>query len=307
MKDNLVSIVVTTKNEEENIENCLRSIQLQTWRSIEIIVVDNYSVDKTVEISKRYTEKVYNLGPERSAQRNFGLIEKSEGNYLMYIDADMILSPKLVEACIFEVIQKNLDALHIHEFILGSNLFSKVRNFERSFYSGTVIDGARFFTKNIFCKTQGFDEVIFKEGSGEDWDLDKSIRKYGGKIGLLPKETNKTGDCNLTWGLKPTIEYLGASYSDNLNCIYHNESKIKLTHYLRKKIYYARGFDGYINKWGKKDVDVYRQLGFKYRYITVFCENRKWIKIIKNPLLFLGMYYLRVRLGVAYLYYNLMK
>ena len=41
-----VSVVVTTKNEEKNIENCLKSIQLQTWTNIEIIVVDNNSSDK---------------------------------------------------------------------------------------------------------------------------------------------------------------------------------------------------------------------------------------------------------------------
>jgi len=40
---------------------------------IEIIVVDNNSTDRTKEIAARYTEKVYNFGPERSAQRNFGV------------------------------------------------------------------------------------------------------------------------------------------------------------------------------------------------------------------------------------------
>ena len=68
-----VSVIVTTKNEEKNIENCLRSIKAQTYpqEKIEIIVVDNNSTDKTKEIGKRYTERVYNFGPERSAQRKF--------------------------------------------------------------------------------------------------------------------------------------------------------------------------------------------------------------------------------------------
>ena len=75
----LVSIVVTTKNEEKNIENCLNSIKNQNYpqNKIEIIVVDNNSIDKTKQIALRYTDKVYNFGPERSAQRNFG-VKKSK-------------------------------------------------------------------------------------------------------------------------------------------------------------------------------------------------------------------------------------
>ena len=69
-----VTIVVTTKNEEKNIESCLESIANQTWEFTEIIVVDNFSTDRTTEIAKRYTNNVFTVGPERSAQRNFGLI-----------------------------------------------------------------------------------------------------------------------------------------------------------------------------------------------------------------------------------------
>jgi len=58
MMQDLVSIIITTKNEEKNIENCLKSIKLQTYSNIEIIVVDNNSSDQTKEISQKYTDKV---------------------------------------------------------------------------------------------------------------------------------------------------------------------------------------------------------------------------------------------------------
>jgi len=56
---NIVSVIITTKNEEKNIENCLRSIKNQNYprEKIEIIVVDNNSLDKTKEIALKY----YNL------------------------------------------------------------------------------------------------------------------------------------------------------------------------------------------------------------------------------------------------------
>ena len=62
----LVSVVITTKNEEKNIENCLKSILNQTYPrdKIEIIVVDNNSSDRTKEIVqtfKQSTLKPYKL------------------------------------------------------------------------------------------------------------------------------------------------------------------------------------------------------------------------------------------------------
>ena len=74
-----ISVVITTKNEQQNIENCLKSIKNQNYPQdkIEIIGVDNSWGDRTKEIARKYTDKVYNFGPERSAQRNFG-VEKSK-------------------------------------------------------------------------------------------------------------------------------------------------------------------------------------------------------------------------------------
>ena len=58
MSNPLVSVVITTKNEEKHIGNCINSIINQTYENIEIIVVDNDSIDKTKEIAKTYTKKV---------------------------------------------------------------------------------------------------------------------------------------------------------------------------------------------------------------------------------------------------------
>ena len=85
----LVSVIITTKNEETHIDKCLLSIMEQTYSPIEIIVVDNYSSDRTQEIAFQFTNKVFNKGPERSAQRNFGMTEIAHGKHVMFLDADM--------------------------------------------------------------------------------------------------------------------------------------------------------------------------------------------------------------------------
>lgn len=265
----LVSVVVTTKNEERNIANCLKSIKQQDYPGdeIEIIVVDNSSSDRTKEIAGKYTNKVFNKGPERSAQRNFG-VEKSKGEYIIYLDADMIPSERVIAECVGAVRRdKDLVALYISEIIMGERFWSKVRRFERSFYDGTVIDCVRFIRKDKFVEAGGFDLSMT---GPEDWDLDKKLRDIG-RVGLVKEP------------------------------IYHNEAEFNFKSYLSKKSYYINSFDNYVEKWGKDDPDVKRQLGFYYRFVGVFVENGKWKKIICHPVLVLGMYCLRFLVGTNFL------
>src|SRR3989344_5032913 len=100
MKNNpRVSVIITTKNEQEVISDILESIKKQTYKNYEIILVDNYSSDKTIKIAKGYTKKVFTKGPERSAQRNFG-VEKARGEYVFILDADMVLTKKVLEEAV---------------------------------------------------------------------------------------------------------------------------------------------------------------------------------------------------------------
>lgn len=289
----LVSIVITTKNEEKNIENSLKSIKEQSYKNIEIIVVDNSSIDKTKEIAVKYTDKVYNKGPERSAQRNYGMIEKANGKFVMFVDADMILSPILIENCVKFINSTNAIALHIKEIVLGKNYFSQVRRFERSFYDGTVVDGARFFIKDKFSEVKGFDESM---SGPEDWDIDKKIKRVG-NIALLPQ-----GDTIvLNWNMGEFINNRGIDFKNYSNVIFHNEAEFNLKEYLAKKGYYSKSFDIYIDKWGKEDSDIKKQLGLGYRYFGIFFESGKWKKLISHPLLTIGIYFLRFLVGIKFL------
>ncbi|HPN96157.1 MAG TPA: glycosyltransferase [Candidatus Moranbacteria bacterium] len=270
MERPLVSVIITTRNEEKNIGNCLESIKKQKYPTelLEIIVVDNNSEDKTKETALKYTDKFFNKGPERSAQRNYG-VEKSSGEYFIYLDADMVMNENVIDHSI-EKIKSNPEivALYITEIVTGKKFWSKVRRFERSFYDGTVIDCVRFIKKDKFLEVGGFDEKLT---GPEDWDLDKKLRNIG-KTVLL-----KTP-------------------------IYHNEAEFNIRKYLSKKGYYAQNFNAYIAKWGKDDPDVSKQFGFFYRFFSVFLERGKWKKIIFHPILTLGMYLLRFLVGIKFLF-----
>ena len=262
----LVSVVVTTKNEEENIENCLRSIKNQTFQNVELIVVDNYSVDGTVEIARKYTTNVYLEGPERSSQRNFGA-KVATGKYLLYLDADMILCPNIIEECLEKCERNRIDALYIPERIIGEGFWIRVRDFERSFYTGTVIDAVRFIRKDLFEKVGGFDESLV---GPEDWDFDRRIRKI-----------SRTGITSAA--------------------LHHNEGSFDVRNYVRKKNYYASGIKRYVEKWGPNDAETAKQVGAWYRLIGVFVEKSKWKKLMRHPLFVIAMCSLRLRVAVGYL------
>ena len=294
----LVSIVITTKNEEVNIENCLISITEQTYPNIEIIVVDNNSTDKTFEIALKFTDKVFNKGLERSTQRNYGMVKIACGKYVMFLDADMILGPKTAEACVLMIENGSWIALHIPEVVLGTKYFTRVRRFERSFYNGTVVDGARFFKKSIFVKVGGFDETM---SGPEDWDIDKKIKQIG-QIGLLPTSSEYLGESS--WKNKNFIIKRGVDPSGKWNSIFHNESEFDIKRYLSKKKYYFKSLDNYVTKWGANDPDIRKQTGVWYRFFGVFLERGKWRRLLQKPLLIPGIYLLRVLIGLNFLQRN---
>lgn len=288
----LISIIIATKNEEKNIETCLLSIAEQSFQPLEVIVVDNGSSDGTKEIARRYTEKVFDKGPERSAQRNFGMLCVAKGEYVMYVDSDMMLAPDLIERCVEFLKGNDCVALHIPEVVLGRGYWSCVRRFERGFYEGTVVDGARFFIRDVFIGIGGFDEHM---SGPEDWDIDKKIKRVG-KIGILPTASKSQDPA---WKLRGIIEDKGVNPDQYSGVIFHNESTFDLKQYLSTKRYYAGSFNRYISKWGKNDPDVRRQMGLWYRLVGVFIEHGKWLRLLSKPHLVFGLYFLRLLVGIA--------
>ena len=82
-REPLVSIIIRTKNEEVWIESCLRAIQNQIYKNIEIILVDNFSKDNTVDIAKKFKVKVVRIKNYKPGKAlNIG-IKKSNGYYIV--------------------------------------------------------------------------------------------------------------------------------------------------------------------------------------------------------------------------------
>ena len=90
----MISTVILTKNEENNIVDCLDSV---SWCD-EILIVDDFSTDRTLEVVRNYGPRVKvfqrRLENDFSSQRNFGLT-KSRNDWVLFIDADERLSNSL--------------------------------------------------------------------------------------------------------------------------------------------------------------------------------------------------------------------
>ncbi len=87
-----LSAVVLAKNEEKNIQRALNSLSFCS----ETIVVDDFSADKTVNLSEKAGARIFKrrLKGDFSSQRNFGL-RKSRGDWVLFLDADEVVSPEL--------------------------------------------------------------------------------------------------------------------------------------------------------------------------------------------------------------------
>ena len=102
-KDYLVSVVIPAYNADKYVRECLDAVISQTYSNIEIILVDNGSVDSTGSIFKEYSDKdgriivfsIENNGVSNA--RNYG-IDHASGDYIVFFDADDRPEPDIIES-----------------------------------------------------------------------------------------------------------------------------------------------------------------------------------------------------------------
>lgn len=213
-KNSLVTVVVPTRNSAEYLSIVLQSIKTQSYPNVEIIVVDNNSTDNTKKIAARYTDKVFNYGPERSYQKNLGA-QKAKGDYVLFLDSDAQLTENVLKECV-ELGENGYDMIIIPEKHVGVGFWAKAKALEREcFLNDDTIEAPWFFNRKSFLAVGGYDERMF---AGEDWDLFERMR---GK---------------------------GFTYARNKSFIHHHLGQLKFWHMVRKKLYYGKNLNIFISK-----------------------------------------------------------
>ena len=260
MNQPLVSVIIPTKNSSATLVACLESLREQSYPNIEIVVVDNFSIDDTRLIAERYTEHVFQAGPERSAQRNFGAARAS-GEYLLFPDSDMVLGKNIVRDCIRETLDDpEVLGVVIPEESFGIGFWSECRRLERLFYQGVPwLEAARFFRKSAFEEMGGYD---LRNTGTEDFDLPQRIKAVHGDASI--------------------------SRIDEL--VYHDEQKRSLFTACRTNYYYGHGLDAYRSVEANRE-NFRKQYNVLRRYELYFSNPRI---LFKDPLLGIGVLFMKL-------------
>jgi chlorobactene glucosyltransferase len=117
----LVSVLIPARNEEENIETCLKSLQKQDYPNFEILVLDDNSKDRTAELVARMAAKDDRIKLIKGEPLTDGwagkpfacyqLAEKAKGSWLLFVDADTTHAPHMLRSTLVLAIELNSSML----------------------------------------------------------------------------------------------------------------------------------------------------------------------------------------------------
>ncbi|HEY6796933.1 MAG TPA: glycosyltransferase family A protein [Kineosporiaceae bacterium] len=207
-----VSVVVPTKNVGRTLRRCLESVRDQDHDPIELVVVDNFSTDDTFEIAEEFADLAVRLGPERSAQRNAG-IERCTGEWILYIDADMVLEPNVVSSAVATALAEQADGVFIPEDSFGPGFWTACRALERRCCAGEpMIEAPRLVHRRVFEATGGFVPDVAGQ---EDAELRMRMLRGGYRL------------------------------ARSAGVIHHDEGRLTFLGVMRKRLYYGRSIPAY--------------------------------------------------------------
>jgi glycosyltransferase involved in cell wall biosynthesis len=261
-------------NSAEYIHRCLQSIFTQTYKNIEVIVVDNYSTDNTREIAERYGAKVYVHGDERAKQINYG-VKMAKGKYIFETGSDMVSDPTYI----IEAVNKCLEGYDaVYSSVISvdnTNFWHRVKALDRKVYIGcNEVEAAHFFERRLFLFLGGFDERLI---SVEE-DFQHRLDRYHCKTGrITARETHLHEATTLSEVAKKSYYYgnyirryvakhpfRGTVYLAPVRPAYIKGAYLLITNpsltlglLILKVVQYSCGFIGFFAKTGKGKENVY--------------------------------------------------
>ena len=182
-----LSIIIPTFNEGKYLGTLLNSILAQDYKDYEIIVSDNKSSDSTLRVARNYKCKIVKGGRPGRARNNGSKI--ANGKYLLFIDADSVLSENCLNNSIRLFKEKNLDIVTARFYAYEGNSFDDFLHWLYFVLISIIFPlvphlngGYLLVKKELFDKLKGFDEGV---KLGEEHDLARRAKKLGAKIAIL--------------------------------------------------------------------------------------------------------------------------
>ena len=231
----IISVVVPCFNQEQFLEEALSSVQNQTYKQWECVIVDDGSTDGSASIAAEFIKKdsrfsyfrKINGGP--SSAKNLG-ISKSTGKYVFPFDGDDILDLNYFENAV-RILECNsqVEVVHCNVMQFGNitgPLVLEEYSFEKLLIKNCII-GCAFFRRATYNLTNGFCEDMW---ALEDWDIWLSILKQGGEV-------YKFNDFYYNYrrhaqgSLVNKFSSDAALYQKNLNRLYKNHADVFMQHH----------------------------------------------------------------------------
>lgn len=203
----LVSVLVPVKNEEENLVECLKCLTNQNYPTMEIIVINDHSIDRTVEILSEYSrlhpDKIRILDapslPPGWTGKNWALthgVPFAHGEWLFFTDADTRHEPWSLSSAIAHAEEEKLDLLTLSPRCLTGSFWEKILQPAAMVYIGLWFPFAKvnhpsstlsfgngqylMIRKRTYQAIGGHEKV--KEAFLEDFALVKEVKKSGYRI-----------------------------------------------------------------------------------------------------------------------------
>ncbi len=196
LKDIGLSLVIPARNEEKNLPKLCKSIQNQSMKPYEVIVVDDASEDGTAEIAEGYGYRVIeaqfpalDIKPKVNAMHR-GFMHSS-GDVVVFLDADVELKKDFIEKLTTVFSNKSVDCLTLQPFhrcrnlvdllsmffhlvsLIGSGLFSVLR-FRVGLFGPCVA-----ITRKAYLQSEGFNNKDVRNSVVEDVALEKVLTSQG--------------------------------------------------------------------------------------------------------------------------------
>ncbi len=218
----LVSVIIPTLNAAASLGECLVSVNQQTYHSVEVLVVDGGSGDATKETAEKWGAKLLTGPFRRSTARRHGATQ-SKGAFLLFLDADQVLEPKVVEECVLVSRSEGVGAVVIPEEDLGIGPWASCRWLERQIAQFGGLSYPRFISRSLYEAAGGHGEGL--EDYMEDRDLYLRLSGLGVRIAQCKAHIiNYLGRVNpLALGLKGMHSAVDANEYYRRN-IYRGES-----------------------------------------------------------------------------------
>lgn len=194
-----VSIIIPAYNCEEYIKQCLDSIINQTYKCLEVIIVNDGSTDETLSILNRYSEaypalfRVYSIANNgQGYARNYG-IKQATGKYVLFVDSDDYLEPNMIEVLVQAA--KNNDSTFVicaysRVSPKGELLYKEMDKTSRDIININTSPWNKLFIREIWIEN----EVQFSEGLWYE-DLEATLE-------YLPHAKN------ISWIEQPLYNYV---------------------------------------------------------------------------------------------------